>query len=98
MMTCCVRDLKRTRPDWEIYVNTNYPAIWENNPHIAGVGEALHPDVSLDIGPHTATQGSKTNGLHFAAAFRVCLESKLDIQIQQGHLWPELFLTGKFRR
>ena len=90
MMTAGVRDLKKAFPDYRIRVETNCQEVWENNPYIESYSGY---DEAYNIGPAIVTQGSKTNGLHFANAFRVCLEDKLKIKIPQGPLRGDLYLS-----
>lgn len=97
MMTAGVRDLKSYAPSYKIWVDTNYREVWENNPHIE------HCPVSADcesynVGPRTVTQSSATNGLHFANAYRVCIEEKLGIKIRQGPLRGEIFLNEEEKK
>jgi ADP-heptose:LPS heptosyltransferase len=91
MMTSAVRDFKKGY-DCRIKVDTNFPGVWDNNPHLS-VFDGFEKDLS--IGPRIVTQGSKTNGLHFTTAFRVSIESQLNIKITQGPHRPEIFLSEK---
>lgn len=90
MFTPVVRDLKATYPDWQIAVESASPEIWNNNPHITKFN---NPDGVFQIGPAEVTKGSKTNGLHFTEAFRVCLEKKLSKPIKQGPFKPDIYLS-----
>lgn len=90
MFTPVVRDLKQSYPDWHIGVISAAPEIWRNNPYIEQVDQ---PDAIYDIGPALVTKGSKTNGLHFTAAFRVSLEAKLGKPIKQGPFRPDIHLS-----
>jgi hypothetical protein len=87
MMTCAVRDLKKACPLYKIKVDTTVPRIWDNNPYVEDFDKE---DIHLNIGPRIATQGSKTSGLHAANAFRICLESLLNIHIPQGIIRPDM--------
>lgn len=90
MMTCAVRDLKIAHPRYLIKVSSTAPRLWDNNPYLSSFEE---PDLDLKIGPKIATQSSKSSGLHFANAFRVCLENLLNIHIPQGAIKPDLHLS-----
>jgi ADP-heptose:LPS heptosyltransferase len=91
MMTCAVRDLKKAYPRYKIKVSSTAPRLWDNNPYLSSFDE---PDLDLKVGPKIATQSSKSSGLHFANAFRVCLESILNIRIPQGPIKPDLHLSA----
>jgi len=91
MFTPVVRDLKASYPDWQIAVESAGPEIWQNNPHIER--DMTEPDEEYQIGPAKVTKGSKTNGLHISAAFRVCLAEKMGRPIKAGILRPEIFLS-----
>lgn len=90
MCTCGIRDLKKDHPEYEIMVNTSHMRVWDNNPYLS---DFTKPDEEYNIGPKIVTQGSKTNGQHFATAFRVCLEEKLGIKIKQGEFKPDIHLS-----
>jgi ADP-heptose:LPS heptosyltransferase len=94
MMTCAVRDLKSSFPDWKIHVSMPSPQIFENNPHIEYDGIVI-PDKAIKIGPTTLTKAARKNGLHFANAFRWAIQEQLNISIKQGPLKGEIFLTEK---
>jgi len=90
MMTCAVRDLKKAYPHYQIKVDTTAPRIWDNNPYLSDFND---PDLVLNVGPKIATQGSKTSGLHFANAFRICLEANFGRTIPQGLIKPDIHLS-----
>ncbi|MHC4648057.1 MAG: glycosyltransferase family 9 protein, partial [Planctomycetota bacterium] len=90
LMTCGVRDLKASYPDYQIRVETNYPEIWQNNPNLS---DFEGYDEVYNVGPKIVVQSSKTNHRHFTEAWRVCLEDRLAKPIKQGPFRPELFLA-----
>ena len=95
MMTSAVRDLKIAYPDTPISVETNYSDVWLNNPYIER-WQGDGPEYS--IGPAIVIQGSKSNGLHFANAFRVCLETKMGKPIKQGPLRGDLHFSEEEKK
>lgn len=97
-MTSFVRDLKETYPHWNIYVDVAKDDVWRHNPHIAGVVTPGTPapeklDIAWRIGPFAATQGSKTNGIHFMRAFAYGWTRKTGLPVRQGPLQADIHLT-----
>lgn len=93
MMTCGVRDLKVAYGDlYSINVETTCMPFWENNPYLDDFPEH-EADMVLNIGPKLATQKSHTSGVHFANAFRICLEHLLGRSIPQGPIKPDVHLS-----
>jgi ADP-heptose:LPS heptosyltransferase len=93
MFTPVVRDLKAMYPDWRIGVVSAGPEIWHNNPHIDKSVTLANADEVYGIGPGKVTRGSKTNGLHITAAFRMSLIENMGRPITQGPFKPDVHLS-----
>lgn len=92
MCTCGVRDLHVHFGDkYAINVATNHMRIWDYNPHLSPVFKEAHIDVR--VGPGIGTRGSHRSGLHYANAFRLSLESILNIKIPQGPVRADIHLS-----
>ncbi len=99
MFTPAVRDLKASKPDYQIGVVSAGPEIWLNNPHLDCSVTEQNADHIFNIGPGKVTRGSKTNGLHIAQAFAQSLQEQLfeaaliDRPLYQGPIRPDLHLS-----
>jgi len=93
MFTSVVRDLKAVCPNLAVGIISAGPEVWENNPHIDPAVNETNAEKIFDIGPAKVTKGSKTNGIHIANAFKVCLEEKMGISIPQRACKPDLYLS-----
>jgi len=89
---CAVRDMKRVFPKWPINVASTAMHIWDNNPYL---DRSLTPENAevLEIGPSYLTNASNRDDRHFANAFRISIEQKLGIQIPQGLIKPDIWMT-----
>lgn len=92
MFTCGVRDFKRAYPEIRVNVVSIAGHIWDHNPHIDRTLLAT-PENTIEIGPGKLTNKSNSLDWHFANAFRISIEEKLDIAIQQGESRPDIYFT-----
>jgi len=92
MMTCVVRDMKTSFPDWPINVSTTAMHIWDNNPYLDRSLTTENAEL-VEIGPSFLTNASNRDDRHFANAFRISVEDKLGISIKQGAIKPDIWLT-----
>lgn len=93
MMTCAIRDFKKAYGhEYECNVDTTCMHVWDNNPNLTKFDK---PDLNINLGPKMAVQGSNTSGLHYCNGFRRSIEHNLKINIPQGHIKPDLYLTEK---
>lgn len=92
MMTCAIRDLKISFPDWPINISTTAMHIWDNNPYLDRSLASDNAEV-IEIGPGFLTNASNRDDRHFANAFRISIEEKLGISIQQGPIRPDIWMT-----
>jgi len=91
MMTCVVRDFKKQYADrFLVRVKTKCAHVWDHNPYLSDFEEY---DISCNLGPLKATNGSNTSGLHYANGFRLSLEQNINLPINQGHIKPDLHLS-----
>jgi len=77
-MTACIRDLARTHPEYDIYVNTSCSAMWKNNPYIRRTGRNNTPGMQafkLDYGKYITKANTKP--MHFISAFHADLSEKI---------------------
>jgi len=94
MMTCAIRDFKATFPDWPINVSTTAMHIWDNNPNLDRSVTLDNAEI-VEIGPSRLTNASNRDDRHFANAFRLSIEEKLGVSIQQGAIKPDIWMTEK---
>jgi len=92
-MTCAVRDLKTAYPEkYAIKVNTNYMHIWDHNPYLTDFG-GDGADIILKVGTGLGVQRSNTSGLHMCNSYRLGFEEKLNLNIPQGLIKPDVHLN-----
>ena len=90
-MTAGIRDFKKQFPETRVGVSTTAMHIWDNNPHIDHTfSDSKH---LLKIGPGFLTNRSNTWNLHMCNAFRVDIENKLGLSIEQGAIRPDIWMT-----
>jgi len=92
MFTCAIRDLKKEFPDWPIGVSSTAMNIWNNNPYIDRSLTEQNARV-IEIGPSWLTNASNRDDRHFANAFRISIEQKLDISFPQGAIKPDIWMS-----
>lgn len=90
-MTCGVRDFKMAFPDVRVGVLTTARHIWDNNPYVDLSFE--DENKILKIGPTFLTNKSNRWNLHMCNAFRMDIENKMGLQIPQGNIRPDIWLT-----
>jgi len=98
--TPLVRDLKATYRNWQIFVAASDAAVWQNNPHVAGLVLPGDPepdklDFGVDVGPYRATQGSKGNGVHFMRAFQYGFTRVTGLPVTMGPCRADLYLSDE---
>jgi len=79
-MTACVRDLHATYPgEYQIHVDGSCPELWQNNPHIASVGQGRFAGGTrrLHLSYLPQMQESDRVRLHFLTAFHRALATHL---------------------
>ena len=90
-MTAGIRDFKKAFPDTQVGVITTAMHIWDHNPHIDhSFRDTRH---QVKIGPGKLTNKSNACDLHMCNAFRVDIEDKLGLQIPQGPITPDIWMT-----
>jgi ADP-heptose:LPS heptosyltransferase len=90
-MTAGVRDFKAQFPNTKVGVITTAMHIWDHNPNIDHTFRDQRHMVK--IGPSFLTNRSNTWNLHMCNAFRVDMENKLKVQITQGPVRPDIWMT-----
>ena len=92
MLTCAVRDLKKSHPDIKVNVSTTAQSIWDNNPLLdRGVTESNADKVIT--AHYDMIHESNAVGRHFAEGFRMDLEEQLGIRIKQGPCRCDVYLS-----
>ena len=96
MFTAAVRDFKKQFPDTRIGVHSTAMHLWDNNPYIDHSfrpGTLENDKKILKIGPGWLTNKSASLDYHFANAFRMDIQNKLGVKIQQGPIRPDIWFT-----
>jgi ADP-heptose:LPS heptosyltransferase/glycosyltransferase involved in cell wall biosynthesis len=90
-MTCAIRDFKNTFPQTKIGVITTASHIWDHNPYI----DHSYRDAAdvLKIGPGFLTNKSNQWNYHMCNAFRLDIQQKTGLSINQGPTRPDIWLT-----
>ena len=95
-MTCAVRDFKDTFPNTRIGVHTTAMHIWDHNPHIDHtfrMGSLSANKATVKIGPGFLTNKSGLWDYHMANAFRMDIQNKMNLKINQGPIRPDIWFT-----
>ena len=92
-MTCGVRDFKTTFPNTRVGVISTAMHIWDNNPHIDHQFRSNDDRKITKIGPGFLTNKSNLWNFHMANAFRLDIENKMGIKINQGEMRPDIWMT-----
>jgi ADP-heptose:LPS heptosyltransferase len=95
VLTRAVGDLKRSYPQFEIDVDTPYPEVWENNPHLTPGLRRQDPEVEVHDCHYGHFVEKTWHSRHFADAFREDLEERLGVPIAATGYRPELYLSEK---
>jgi hypothetical protein len=90
-MTAMVRDFKKQFPETRVGVSTTAMHIWDNNPNVDHTFN--DPKHILKTGPGFLTNRSNTWNLHMCNAFRLDVEAKLGVSIEQGPIRPDVWMT-----
>lgn len=69
MFTCGVRDFKLLFPHIQVDVDSNFPAVWENNPYLTKGLNKNDPDVEYYRVGYPTVQGSNNGSVHFTQSF-----------------------------
>lgn len=92
MLTACVRDLKKSHPDYRINVSTSAQELWQNNPWLDPTVNVQNADRVIKC-EYPAIHRSNERGLHFIYAFHEFLEETLNIRIGRGEACCDVHLT-----
>jgi ADP-heptose:LPS heptosyltransferase len=93
-MTAAIRDFKKAFPKTRVGVQTTAMHLWDHNPHIDHT--FLGPenqDKVLKVGPGFLTNRSNLWNYHLCNAFRLDIENKTGLRIQQGDTRPDVWMT-----
>ena len=69
MFTCGIRDFKLLFPDIEINVDSNFPALWENNPHLTRTLQQSQEGVEFYKVGYPIINNSNNSSMHFTQGF-----------------------------
>ena len=92
MFTSAIRDFNTEFPDWPVSVSSTAMHIWDNNPHIDRSLTEQNAKI-VEIGPSWLTNASNRDDRHFANAFRISIEQKLEISFPQGLTKPDIWMS-----
>jgi ADP-heptose:LPS heptosyltransferase len=92
MLSAALRDLKRAHPSFLVDVQTNVPAIWENNPNITALDRS-DPDVEVINVEYPLIHESNTRPWHFIHGYRLFLEQALGVGIPMGEFQGDVYLS-----
>lgn len=96
MLTSGVRDFKSTYPNTRVGVHTTAMHIWDNNPHIDHsfrMGSLEANKATVKVGPGFLTNKSNLWDYHMANSFRLDIQNKMGLKINQGAIKPDIWLT-----
>jgi ADP-heptose:LPS heptosyltransferase len=89
-MTGAIRDLKNQYPDYEIKINTSCPDVFKNNPYITHFENSeANYKFYLD---YNDIHNSGKSGRHFSQAFHISISEKLNINLKQSAIWPDIHI------
>lgn len=98
MLTAALRDLHRAHPDrFLTAVDTTYPQLWENNPHVTSRQELGRPDRVIDC-EYPLVHEANHRPYHFIHGFAQDLERKLHVSIPLSAFRGDLHLSVAERR
>ena len=92
MLTACVRDLKKSHPDYQINVCTSAQELWQNNPYLDLSVTRQNADKVINMHYpliHSSMQGQ----YHFVHGFRLYAEEQLGIRIPAGEFCVDVHLS-----
>jgi len=92
-MTSAIRDFKMTYPNTRLGVSTTAMHIWDNNPYIDHQFRSNDNRKVVKTGPGMLTNKSNLWNYHMTNAFRMDIENKMGIKINQGAMRPDIWLT-----
>lgn len=96
LLTSCVRDLKRSHPEFRINCKTSAQALWENNPYLDRSVTQQNADKVLEM--HYPAINSSTQGTyHFIHGFRMYAEEQLGIKIPAGNFCVDVHMSEQER-
>ena len=89
--TAGVRDFKNSFPNTRVGVISTASHIWDHNPHIDhSFRDEKH---ILKVGPGFLTNKSNRWNYHMCNAFRLDIQNKLGVKIEQGVIRPDIWMT-----
>ena len=92
-MTSAVRDFKQTYPNTRVGVITTAMHLWDNNPHIDHQFKSNDNRKVVKIGPGFLTNKSNRWNFHMTNAFRLDIQNKMNLNINQGFMVPDIWMT-----
>ena len=95
MLSACIRDIKRWRPDMEIDVRTSCDEIFYNNPHITKMEEHDPSVNSMKMDYEIIHQSNQNMHRHFIHGFIVDFNEKTGSSIKLTEFKPDLHLTDE---
>lgn len=94
MFTAAIRDFHKEFPEWPMGVSSTAMHLWDNNPYIDRSLTEQNAKV-IEVGPSWLTNASNRDDRHFANAFRISIEQKLNLSIPQGVIKPDIWMSRK---
>ena len=92
-LTSGVRDFKKTYPNTRVGVITTAMHIWDNNPYIDHQFKTNDNRKVVNVGPGFLTNKSNQWNFHMANAFRMDIQNKMNLKINQGFTRPDIWMT-----
>ncbi len=94
VMTAAIRDLQQRYPgQFQIDVDTSFPEVWHNNPHLTKLPR-LGTDV-LTLGYSRAIKQSNLRSGHFMGGFHQHLSELLQLRVPLSALRPDIHLSAE---
>lgn len=94
VMTAAVRDLQLTqRGRYEIFVDSHFPEIWQNNPHVTPIRIRPHLATVIDCGHPPLLNNCNKHTRHYLESFHHLLADRLGHPVPVTRLAPDLHLT-----
>jgi ADP-heptose:LPS heptosyltransferase len=92
-MTSAIRDFKKTYPNTRVGVSTTAMHLWDNNPYIDHQFKSNDNRKVVKIGPGFLTNKSNRWNFHMTNAFRLDIQNKMNLKINQGFMTPDIWMT-----
>lgn len=90
VLTTILRDLKLQNPNFNIYIKSHYPEIFENNPYITKEINKFNSEVKRITNDDIILS---RNGSHYSTIINMIISDWLGKEIEQTSIYPELYLT-----